>query len=278
MDTEEMVAQMLRTNTGRHMLDSGGAYGRHWERNQERDFASEPESTIEAYCHNGEAEILVTHNIYHWLNAAVTYDEEWDEKFHEFAEREEVSDLPWLRVAKAWPGHLYEHEGLTVAGIYGEGSGFTVNTYNGEDLLSQVLQYVYFEVAEERYWYDDGFVVLQIHNGCDVRGGYTEPHVFRGGPDGDCPTIFDNARASIVPDMHDGDPVRTLEEAGLKYQFGWYTDDGYHWYSFNGEAHNLNEYECTEDMTQRGEGVIVVDEDRNAYCPVTGARLQSWYY
>lgn len=271
-----MVARMLTENTGRHMLDSGGAYGRHWEENQGRDFDSEPESTIEAYCRNGEPEILVTHNVYHWLCAAVEYDEEWDERFHEFADREEVKDLAWLRVAEAWPEYLYEHEGLTVGGIYGEGSAFTVNTYNGEDLLSQVLQYVYFEVAEEDY--DGGFVVLQIHGGCDVRGGYTAPHVFRGGPDGDCPTIFDNARGSIAPDMHDGDPLRTPEEAGMKYQFGWYSDDGYHWYPFNSETPQLEEYPCSEDMAQRGEGVIVVDSDRNAYCPVTGAKLQSWYY
>ena len=29
---------MLTENTGKHMLDSGGAYGRHWERNQKKSF------------------------------------------------------------------------------------------------------------------------------------------------------------------------------------------------------------------------------------------------
>ena len=33
-ELKKKVIEMLQENTGRHMLDSGGAYGRHWERNQ----------------------------------------------------------------------------------------------------------------------------------------------------------------------------------------------------------------------------------------------------
>jgi hypothetical protein len=43
---EERIYQMLTTSTGSHMLDSGGAYGRHWQSNQERtieEFINEPE-------------------------------------------------------------------------------------------------------------------------------------------------------------------------------------------------------------------------------------------
>lgn len=32
--TERVLIAMLTENTGRHMLDSGGAYGRNWERNR----------------------------------------------------------------------------------------------------------------------------------------------------------------------------------------------------------------------------------------------------
>ena len=31
--TERKLAEMLKENTGIHMLDSGGAYGRHWQLN-----------------------------------------------------------------------------------------------------------------------------------------------------------------------------------------------------------------------------------------------------
>ena len=45
--TAEVIADMLRENTGKHFLDSGGAYGRHWERNQDRDFSAEPYAEVE---------------------------------------------------------------------------------------------------------------------------------------------------------------------------------------------------------------------------------------
>ena len=33
-ETQKMLARMLTENTGRNILDSGDAYGRHWEKNQ----------------------------------------------------------------------------------------------------------------------------------------------------------------------------------------------------------------------------------------------------
>ncbi len=57
--TEKKIAEMLKENTGRHMLDSGGAYGRHWERNQDKTFEDEPATIL-----NFEEEhIKITHNL-----------------------------------------------------------------------------------------------------------------------------------------------------------------------------------------------------------------------
>jgi len=49
-----------------------------------------------------------------------------------------------------------------------------VNTYNGESMLSQVLQYTSLYHPDEGY-----YILLQIHGGCDVRGGYTDAKLFR---------------------------------------------------------------------------------------------------
>lgn len=49
MTIEQTVFDMMTTSTGTHMLDSGGANGRHWQRNQERSiehFLSEPEAVL----------------------------------------------------------------------------------------------------------------------------------------------------------------------------------------------------------------------------------------
>ena len=48
--TERQIAKMLIENTGVDMLDSGGAYGRHWQRNRKiADFRKMPEITLDLY-------------------------------------------------------------------------------------------------------------------------------------------------------------------------------------------------------------------------------------
>lgn len=193
--TRQVLASMLTQNTGTHFLDSGGAYGRNWERNQGRDFDSEKESTL-----TFKWGLEVTHNVYHWLAERVEYDEHMDKLFHRWADLAGNEGKHWLQLMS----EFVKKRGGT--GYYGSGEPVTVNTYNGENLLSQILQYV--------YWCDDDgeFILLQIHGGCDVRGGYTAPRVFR--CNDEC-AIFDNARASIwCPEC----------------EANWSTDDAYHWY------------------------------------------------
>ena len=48
-NVENLIYEMLTENTGSHMCDSGGAYGRHWEKNQKKtlqEFRDEKEQTI----------------------------------------------------------------------------------------------------------------------------------------------------------------------------------------------------------------------------------------
>ena len=57
----------------------------------------------------------------------------------------------------------------------------TVNTYNEESLLDRTLQYTQFgwDPEDAGYWLPEGqYVLLQIHGGADVRGGYTTPRLF----------------------------------------------------------------------------------------------------
>jgi hypothetical protein len=195
---------MLRENTGTHFLDSGGTpkhdkhgncvgsdhgYGRHWERNQHRDFENEP-ATILSFKYG----IEVTHSVYHWLLERLEYDDEMQDRFLEFVE--DRDDTYWLQDMEEFPEWLRER-GHEVTGLYGDGDPFTVNTYNGEDLLSQTLQYLYFELD------GDPYVLLQIHGGCDVRGGYTSPKAFRVLDDGAYLLCNADARIHCDPKTED---------------------------------------------------------------------------
>ena len=265
----DKLAEMLTENTGRSILDSGDYYGRHWETNQGADFEAQPEGRLEFWIpggeRNGELDILPTVNVYHFLKDRLEYNPELDQRYRQYVEREALRlDLP---SAEAFVATL---DGA--AGIYGDDSGpVTVNTYNGEDLLSQILQYV--------YWSDDdgAHVMLQIHGGCDARGGYTNPVAFDVA-DYDGTSIFDNARASIYCD-----------DCGKH----WDTDDGYHWEA-DGCGDGLKDYPATDqrpdyperpdpaqqllpiDLPERPEpntGVVWVDDQRNGHCPCCGGVL-----
>ena len=49
VDIKKTIYKMLTENTGTHFLDSGGANGRNWQRNQTKtikDFQDEPEAKL----------------------------------------------------------------------------------------------------------------------------------------------------------------------------------------------------------------------------------------
>jgi hypothetical protein len=159
---ETMVEQMLKTSTGTSILDSGSAYGRNWQRNQTRDFKSEPACEVEIREYEGKPEIDVTYNVYHYLVNMLEYDDDCEylqNKFNALADLPENEDAGWVALMETL-ADKYDNQGTT-------------NTYNYDNLISQVLQYTAFKFD------DNDYILLQIHQGCDVRGGYTKPQVFK---------------------------------------------------------------------------------------------------
>lgn len=262
--TADKLAEMLQENTGRSILDSGDHYGRNWQRNQGADFEKQPEERLEVWNSKGRLDICPALSVYHWLKERLEYNPELDERYRQYVEDEALRlDIQSAEVFV---------ESIDGKGLYGDDSGpFTVNTYNGEDLLSQIIQFV--------YWTDDdgdAHVMLQIHGGCDARGGYTTPVAFDVA-DSDGTGIFDNARASIY-----------CNDCG-KY---WDTDEGCYWRADGGQ--DLTDYPATDDrpdypekqdpvqrtlpidLPERPEpcaGVVWVDDDHNGHCPYCGGLL-----
>lgn len=156
---ETTIFGMFQEGTGAALCDSGGAYGRHWQRNQLRtaeDFRSEPEVQW------SEHGYYVISTFHYLLKTAGLEMDDLCKRFN----RLDCED---------WDGDTYgiskaQSEWLAKRGFtYGR----SWNTYNHETSLSQVLQGTNLKRDEERY------VLLQLHQGCDVRGGYTDARLFK---------------------------------------------------------------------------------------------------
>lgn len=280
-ETAEVLKEMLTENTGRALLDSGDYYGRNWERNQTRDFDSEPETLLQFDTWrdsegNERADICIMHNVYHWLRDRLIFNAELTELFDRMVD-EDDSSPSWLADAEAFPGWLVERGKVeSVSGIYGDGEPVIVNTYNHESLLSQVIQFVYWEDENGEH------VALQIHGGCDVRGGYTRPRIFD--VDGNLGelAIFDDQRAVVYAQNNADTRQPTLDGGHVpENDHGWETDDGYHLYPGDvGRSADsprpdcdLREYPISHDPSDRGNGFLYIDDDGNGYSPLTGVKL-----
>lgn len=159
---EHILYNMFIENTGIHMLDSGMSNNRHWQQNQKLkidDFVNR-----EMVTYNKEYDY---HSVdtFQFLYNALNVDKDTDELnklFDEFINREENKDECYLT-------NMYDFVSELIQKDYDK----IDNTYNFNETLNQDFQFGIFEYNNNEY------VILQIHNGCDVRGGYTKPYIFK---------------------------------------------------------------------------------------------------
>lgn len=163
---QKFFEDLLKTSTGSALCDSGGVYGRHWERNQKiESFTETPEVEIDIWEHKDRRVIEITASLYHWLVKRFEIDELCNE-FNALPVDDWDSDAAY---------------GLSLHGErWLEDHGFEIvrtwNSYNGECDLSQTIQGATLARNGEIY---EGYILLQIHQGCDVRGGYTDAVLVR---------------------------------------------------------------------------------------------------
>ena len=163
---QTLIYSMLTESTGSALCDSGGDSGRHWQRNQKRtiqDFINEPECTLETYEYkNGQWDLSPTISLFHKLTSSL----DLDDLCNEFNSME----------VENWNSDYY---GVSSEGFeWLENLGFKAigeayNSYNGDSILSQVVQ------GQQLEFNGDDYILLQIHNGADVRGGYTDAKLFK---------------------------------------------------------------------------------------------------
>jgi hypothetical protein len=186
--TPNKVFEMLVENTGIHILDSGMANGRNWQKNQGLTLEALMASPRAIWTRGEYTEV----SVFHYMNDMATYSrlaELLDKNFEAYSKG-------------STDGHLEDISNWAET-LGGKVSGGE-NTYNYENALSQVIQWhevtltptellfrlgdpltqeeilEAYKLAEEAGMGDNPFTIglVQIHGGADIRGGYTRPVVF----------------------------------------------------------------------------------------------------
>ena len=168
--TNEIIYQMLTESTGKHMLDSGGEDDRRWQINQKKsieDFENEPYLIL---LDQDSDYPYYQKSTYHHLVNSCTYLPnnnqhlvEWIEQDkYDWANNPEGRSLDCMYDIEQYMKEKYELEPRII------------NTYNGECSLTQTLQFI--SLGDT---YESDIIALSIHNGADVRGGYTDYKIFQ---------------------------------------------------------------------------------------------------
>ena len=249
--TEKVLKAMFLEDTGAHICDSGGAYGRNHEKNQKRDLAGEPpvkmEASIFTFRVKGkppstpEVELEFRYNTYQWLLGRLEFAEDLDAQLQAFLDSR-PNDAHYTGMREF--AEDLDGEALV-----------QVNTYNHESLLDQTLQFITLRDQEQTV------VFLQVHGGCDVRGGYTRPRAFIAT---DEESMHCDAEGGMQAQGDDG------------FVSWWFTDDGGNiWQSqLDQDLVVLGDFPATTDPSLRGKAYVYVDEaTRKAFCPITGGEL-----
>jgi hypothetical protein len=155
-------AAACRFNSGRHFLDSGDHYGRHYDK---PDISPDCNPVaVDVWARAGkEPDISATIETAHFLDSQYEVDFDLQSAFEDW-QREREGD--YFTLAQ----EFCEERGLT--------SQARDNVYNGENDLSQVYIWeVWTEEEKPSDWLyaDNSVTVLHVHTGCDVRGGYSSP-------------------------------------------------------------------------------------------------------
>jgi len=170
---------LCRENTGRALRDSGGYYGRHWERPP----SEPPRDGIAHWDKHG-----VTLSAEAYLEARFPIDRGLQGRWAAFdAARDEAAGLDGAIIT--WAESVDEF--MDQEGYVELSRG---NVYNEPNDLSQVFQWSVWAKPDQdnrgwtldpatgdwgydrEWWYlDDLVTVIRVHTGCDARSGYSRP-------------------------------------------------------------------------------------------------------
>lgn len=217
-----------------------------------------------------------------FLGRNFTVHDEYTNLFHQVYAKEAREYDNWLSLMEQFPrwlaSRLHTRLGYPDSGI--------VNTYNHDCLLDYALQYRQFSLNGVHY------VLLQVHNGGDVRGGYSAPIVYQVNAEdmytyNECAILCEQCDAVWV--ARDAgltfDPVQTYnngKEVETYYNLGhykvvWFDDLSDHEKEIGNSTLNVNGT-LTDLVESRYNGSIILREDKVieevvVHCPHCGGIL-----
>jgi hypothetical protein len=274
--TEEILLRMLKENTGRVLSDSGDFYGRHWERNQFRAFYGEKPSyrfvEYKRWDGSGGKDIKVeaVAPLFSFLKAVLYYHRGMTQRLNNWMRKlREGDDITY---DTGFVEYLNKH-GCNCEATWGN------NSYQEDSaaILDQGYQYQMIYCTKNEYCTD--YVVLEIHNGCDQRGGYTDPKVFEL-KEG----VFIVPNASIGcrecswwVDFSNGYLDWMSKDNWNAEEYGEVGDLKLDPLELNVRFTNMTPDEAAEYAREahgRYGDTIIVDTEGQGYCPVCGEPLQ----
>jgi hypothetical protein len=172
--TRARIAKMLREDTGRDLCDSGGIYGRHWERNQGRDFEGEPEVRWSGAMRvdlNGDPTLdldLTVSTYKHLLQflSVTPVSEEFQSRFESFA-GQQPEDEAWEDLLDKFMGDSALKTEL-------------IDSFGLDPCIEGSLDqpYLMWHFRQDLVDGPEDIVIIRSHNGCDMRGGFSSPYFF----------------------------------------------------------------------------------------------------
>lgn len=160
--TEKIVKKMMTQPIAHCLCDSGEAYGYAYERRGQIE--KEPWATVEWWEDDRGLTGSITLSLYHHMCDLLDYDPVATAAFNAFCRKEK--EAPW---------------GTCVFEAFGDYLGKKVkcdNSYNYDNPYNACFLFGLLPLGDSTEDFPS-HIIISTHNGCDVRGGYSDAKVFK---------------------------------------------------------------------------------------------------
>ena len=186
---QQVVSEMMKQDTGKHICDSGGYGGRRWQMLANVDLTQSPRVWVDD---DGYNKSMFWHLVDNIDSVA-----DIDASYLQFDS--EHTDSTWMETFQAW----CEQNQIEVLD--------SMATFDYDNMLDGIFQA--WSLEDSDGW---SYTAISTHNGADYRGGYSQPRIFN--------AMWDD----ILGGIRDGMMVCSNKECDERWytddNYHWYYD------------------------------------------------------